>query len=176
MPYPSLLHPEPLPLWQFTADPYLHRRHSNTVPSLRGVSGSWCTQGSICTLQESISSVLCKFWQLCGGVNGDLLQEGICHTQVCCPQSPSLLHCPLLACTSTGDTQTQFCLSLCGVPGSWCMQDLFEPSEYFWRVRDSILNAISSLLPSCWGFSFARGPEVSPQSHSSTTQLPLGMT
>ena len=32
--------------------------------------------------------VLCKFWQLCGGVNGDLLQEGLCHTQVCCTQSP----------------------------------------------------------------------------------------
>ena len=31
MPYPSLLHPEPLPLWQSTADLYLHRRHSDTV-------------------------------------------------------------------------------------------------------------------------------------------------
>ena len=31
MPYPGLLHPEPLPLWQSTADPYLHRRHPNTV-------------------------------------------------------------------------------------------------------------------------------------------------
>ena len=31
MPYPGLLHPEPLPLWQATADSYLHRRHSNTV-------------------------------------------------------------------------------------------------------------------------------------------------
>ena len=30
--------------------------------------------------------VLCKFWQLYGGVNGDLLQEGLCHTQVCCTQ------------------------------------------------------------------------------------------
>ena len=28
--------------------------------------------------------VLCKFRQLYGGVNGDLLQEGLCHTQVCC--------------------------------------------------------------------------------------------
>ena len=27
--------------------------------------------------------VLCKFWQLYGGVNGDLLQEGLCHTEVC---------------------------------------------------------------------------------------------
>ena len=25
--------------------------------------------------------VLCKIWQLCGVVNGDLLQEGLCHTQ-----------------------------------------------------------------------------------------------
>ena len=24
--------------------------------------------------------VLCKFWQLFGGVNGNLLQEGLCHT------------------------------------------------------------------------------------------------
>ena len=31
MPYPGLLHPEPLPLQQSTADLYLHRRHSNTV-------------------------------------------------------------------------------------------------------------------------------------------------
>ena len=31
--------------------------------------------------------VLCKFWQLYGGVNGDL-QEGLCRTQVCCPSPP----------------------------------------------------------------------------------------
>ena len=41
---------------------------------------SWCTQGSVCALQESVSPVLCKFWWLYGGVNGDLLQEGLCHT------------------------------------------------------------------------------------------------
>ena len=29
--YPGLLHPEPLTLWQATADPYLLRRHSDTV-------------------------------------------------------------------------------------------------------------------------------------------------
>ena len=33
--------------------------------------------------------VLYKFWQLCGGVNGNLLPEGLRHTQVCCTQSPS---------------------------------------------------------------------------------------
>ena len=46
MPYPGLLHPEPLPLWQATADLYLWKRHSNTQRqvwlSLCGVS--WCAQ------------------------------------------------------------------------------------------------------------------------------------
>ena len=57
-------------------------------------------------LQESISPVLCKFCQLYGGVNGDLLQEGLCHTQVCCSQSPCPCGRQLLTCTSTGDAQT----------------------------------------------------------------------
>ena len=33
---------------------------------------------------------LCKFWQPYSRVNGALLQEGLCHSQVCCTQSPSL--------------------------------------------------------------------------------------
>ena len=47
MPYPGLLHPEPLPLGPATADPHLLRRHPDTVLSLSlcGVSGSWCAQG-----------------------------------------------------------------------------------------------------------------------------------
>ena len=68
--------------------------------------GSWCKQCSVCALQEFVSPVLCKFWRLYGGVNGDLLQEGLCHTQVCCTQSACGR--PLLTCTSSGDTQTQF--------------------------------------------------------------------
>ena len=46
MPHTGLGNPEPLPLRQATADPYLHRRHSNTQRqvwlSLCGVS--WCPQ------------------------------------------------------------------------------------------------------------------------------------
>ena len=34
---------------------------------------SWCTRGFVCALQESVSSVLCKFWRFYSGVNGDLL-------------------------------------------------------------------------------------------------------
>ena len=100
----------------------------------------------------------------------DLLQEGLCHIHVCCTQSPCPCSSPLLTCTSTGDTQTQFCLSLCGVSGSWCTQGLFEPSKCFWQVWGLILKVISPLLPSFWGFSFAFGRGVSPQGRSRAMQ------
>ena len=83
-------------------------------------------------------------------INGNLLQEGLCHTQVYCTQSPCPHSSPLRTRTSSADTQTQFCLSLNGVSGSWCTQGLFELSEHLWRVWSLMLNAISPLLPSCW--------------------------
>ena len=101
--------------------------------------GSSCTQVSLCALPESVSPVLCKFWRLYGGVNGDLLQEGLCHTQVYCTQSPCPFSSPLLTHAFSGDTQTQFCLSLCGVSGSWSAQGWFEPFEHLWWVWDLIL-------------------------------------
>ena len=70
------------------------------VGSLLLSPGSWCTQSFVCALQESISPVLCKFWQLYSGVNGNLLQGGLCHTQVCCIQSPCPCGCPLLTILS----------------------------------------------------------------------------
>ena len=75
MPYPGLLHPEPLFLWQSTAEPHL----LNTV-----------------------------------------------------------------------DIQTQFCLRLCG--GLWVLVH----TKFLWWVWGLILNEILPLLPSCWGFSFAK--------------------
>ena len=45
--------------------------------------------------------VLCKFWQLYGEVNGNLLQEGLCDTQVCCTQSPCPCSRPLVIHTSS---------------------------------------------------------------------------
>ena len=92
------------------------------VGSLLLSPGSWCTEGFVCALQESVSPVLCKFCgvELYGGVNGDLLQEGLCHTQVRCIKSPCPCSRPLLTHTSSGDTQRQVWLNLCGVP--WCAQ------------------------------------------------------
>ena len=71
--------------------------------------------------------------QLYGGINGNLLQEGLYHTQIYCTQSCCPCSSPLLTHTSSGNTQTLFCLSLCGVSGSWCSQGLFEPSERLWQ-------------------------------------------
>ena len=122
--------------------------------------GSWYTHVSVYALQESVSPVLCKFWQLYGGVNGALLQEGLYHTQVYCTQSPSPFNSPLMTRTSAEDIQTQFRLSLWGCSGSWCTQGLFEPSESLCWVLGLILSAIFPVLQSCWGF-FALGHGVS---------------
>ena len=115
------------------------------VGSLLLSPGSWCSRGSVCDLHASVSPVLCKFWWLYGGINGDLLQEGLCQTQVCCTPSPCPCGSPLLTQTSTGDTQRQFWLSLCGVSGSWCTQGLFALSKGLWWGRGLVLNTI---LPS----------------------------
>ena len=162
-PNPEAGHPTPLPETP---------EHSSTslgqspVGSLLLSPGSWCIQNFICALKESVSPVLCKFWQLYDGVNGDLLQEVLCLTHVCWTQSPV----PVVVQGWPGDAQTQFWLSLCGVCGSWCAQGLFEPSEHLWWVWGLILKAISPLLLSYQGFSFALGwgylLKVTPVLHS----------
>ena len=132
------------------------------VWSLLFSPGSWCTRFT-CALQKSISQSY---------VNSGCSMVGLMVT------SPKRTYAIVTArarllptCTSTGDTQTQFCLSLCGVSRSWCTQGMFEPSDRLWQVCGLILNVISSPLPSFWGFSFALGCGISPHSHSSTCCL-----
>ena len=123
----ALLNSVPPTLQQATTNPCLTRDSW----TLMGKSGSlsfgvtapflWVLvcKMFVCALQESVSPVLCKFWWFYGGVNGDLLQEGLHHTQVCCTQSPCPCSRPLLTHTFAGDSQTQFWLSLCG--GLWIL-------------------------------------------------------
>ena len=69
---------------------------------------SWvlvCTRFCLCPPRVCFP-VLCKFWRLYVGVNGNLLQEGLCNTQICCTQSLCPCRRPLLIHTSVGDTQT----------------------------------------------------------------------
>ena len=143
VPNPAAGHCRPMPPLETPGHSWASLGQSLVGPLLLS-PGSWCTQGSACALQESVSPVLCKLWQLCGGVNGDLLQEGLCHTQVYCTQSPCPCSSPLLIRTSTGDTQTQFWLSLCGVSGSWWAQGLFEPMIK--GLRDKTISTYSQTL------------------------------
>ena len=148
-------------LQQATTDSCLHQRFLHTseqvwVSLLCGHAPfSWVLVHTVVCLcpPRVYFPVLCKFWQLCDGVNGDLLQEGLCHTQSCRTQSPCLCSPTLLTCTSAGDTQTQVCPTPCGVSGSWCAQGLFEPSERLWWEWGLILNMNLPLLLCCWGFS-----------------------
>ena len=79
--------------------------------------------------------VLYKFWQLYGGFNDDLFQESLCHTQVCCTQSPCPHGRPLLTHTFSGDTQTQFWLSLYGVSGVlWDWSSVFLGLWVVWAL------------------------------------------
>ena len=85
-PNPAAGHPQPmLPLE--TPGPSWGSLRQSLVGSLLLSPGSWCTQGFVCTLKVSVFPVLCKFWPPYGEVNGDLVQEGLCNTQVYCTQS-----------------------------------------------------------------------------------------
>ena len=108
------------------------------VGSLLFSPGSWCAQALVCALQETCV----KFWRLYGGVNGDLLQAGLCHTQVYCTQSPCPCSSPLLTHTSTGDTLSY--VSLC------------DPRDY--SPPASSLHGISQAKIVEWiAISFSRG-------------------
>ena len=48
-----------------------------------------------------------------------------------------------------------------GALGPGAPKVVFETSECLWKVWGLILNVISPLLPSCWGFAFALGCGVS---------------
>ena len=126
VPNPAASHHQPTPLLETPGHSQASLGQS-LVGSLLLSLRSWHAQASVCALRESVSPVLCKFWHLYGGVNGDPLQEGLCHTQVYFTQSSFPCSSPLLTHTTAGETQTQFWLSLCGVSGFWCIQGLFEP-------------------------------------------------
>ena len=96
-----------------------------------------------------------------------LLQPAIPKSAAPRSSTPVAVHC---CPVPSQETLKQFCLSLYGKFGSQGAQGLFEPSEPVCQVWGLILNEISPLLSSCWGFSFALGCGVSPQICSSTAQ------
>ena len=130
-----LLHSVPLILKQATFDPCLCWRlldiHRQVWVSLLWGHCPFLLGSDmhkfLSAIQVSVSPILSMFWRFYGGVNGDLLQECLCHTQVCCTQSPRHCGWPLLTNTFAGGTQTQFCLSLRGVPGAGAHKVCLSP-------------------------------------------------
>ena len=107
-------------LQQAAADPHLPG-DSWTLPGesgsvSRGVPApfSWVLVHKVCLCPPRVRfPVLGKFSWLYGGVNGDLLPEGLCHTQVCGTQSPCPCSRPLPKLASAGD-----CWTVTGMSGS----------------------------------------------------------
>ena len=117
----ALLHSVHLTLHQATAAPRLCCRFLDThrqvwVSLLWGhcsflLSPGAC-KGFVCALQECVSPVLCKLWWVYCRANGDFLQKGLRHTQICCTQSPCPHGSLLLTRTSTGDAQNSVSVSV----------------------------------------------------------------
>ena len=74
------------------------------VESLLLSPWSWCIQGSVCALQESVSPVLCKFWWLYSGAKGNLLQKVAIIFINSNTQWPQPCSWPPLTPASTGDS------------------------------------------------------------------------
>ena len=97
--------------------------------SLSPGSFSWilmCTSFCLCPPKVYFPSpvkVLLALWW----VNSNLLQEGLYHTQIYLTQSPCPCSSPLLTLISSGDTQTQFCLSLWGLWVLVCTRFCLSP-------------------------------------------------
>ena len=89
------------------------------VGSLLLSPGSWCSQ-VLFVPSKSLFPMSCV--SPGGSMVGFMVTspEGLCHSHVCCSQSPCLCGRPLLAHTSAGDAQRQVWLSLCGF--SCCTQ------------------------------------------------------
>ena len=139
----ALPHSVPPTLQQAATDPCLHWRRLLDIHGQVRVSLLWghCffllgpgAHKVLFVPSESAFPIQCNFWWLYGGANGDLLQEGLCHTPVCCTQSPCPCSRPLLTHTSAGDTHskadlapslwgllfcTRFCLSPQSISGGY---------------------------------------------------------
>ena len=65
------------------------------VGSLLLAPGSWCTQGSVCALQESVCPVLCKFWWLYGELMATSSKRAYAIPRSTAPRAPApaAVHC-----------------------------------------------------------------------------------
>ena len=106
-------HSRPPPTHASTGDSWTLTGKSGSVPCGVTAPFSWVLVNMFLLCPPRVYfPVLCKVWQLYGGVNGDLLQEGLHHTQVCCTQSLCSFSSQLLTHTSTGVAQSSVSVSV----------------------------------------------------------------
>ena len=92
-----LLHSVPPALQQVTTDPRLCQRlldtHGKSGSVSCGVtallSWSWHAEGFVCALQESVSPVLCKSWQLYGGLMATSSKRAYATPRSTAPRAPA---------------------------------------------------------------------------------------
>ena len=93
-PSPTAVHCWPTPLLE-TPGLLWASLGQSLVGSLLLSPGSWCTQGSVCALQESVSPVLYKFWRLCGGLMVTSSKRAYAIPRSSAPRAPApaAVHC-----------------------------------------------------------------------------------
>ena len=99
----------------------------------------WCTQGSVCAFQGSISQSCVSSGSSMAGLMVTSSKRACAIPQAAAPE-------PLFLRQSTADPLLHrgrpgtVPFSLCGVPGSWCTQGLFEPSAHSGTVQPAMKN------------------------------------
>ena len=97
-PNPAASHCRPMPPPETTGHLWASLGHS-LMGSLLLLPGSLCVQGSVCVLWESVSLVLCKFWQLYGGLMATSSKRAYAIPRSAAPRAPApvAVHCwPIL--------------------------------------------------------------------------------
>ena len=139
---------------QATVDPRLcPSLGQSLVGALLLSPGSWCTQGS--ASQACVSS-----GGSTAGLKATSSKRAFATPRSAAARTPALQQATADPALRRRRPDTVLAQSLWSL---WFLvyTSLLDPSEHLWRVRGLVLNAISPLLPSCWGFSSALGRGVS---------------
>ena len=175
----TLLHPVPPTLQQSTIDPRLHQRLLDTprqacISLLWGHSSFLLGPGAHKVLFVPSKSL---FPQSCVSSDGSVVglmvtssKRAYAIPKSAAPRAPALaaVHCwPVPPQETLKHNSGSVSVASLG-PG---VHSLFEPFEHLWWVCSLILNALSPLLRSCWGFFFALGCGVSFLVGSNILQL-----
>ena len=156
----ALSAPDPAARHRWPTPPLETPEHSRAslgqslVESLHLSPGSWCMRFCL-PPPRAYFPAMCKLWRLYDGVNGDLPQEGLCHTPVGYTQSPcpcsspqeTLKHSSVsVSVGSLGPGAHKICLSPLSVSGRYGFDskcNFTPPSVLLWHL----------LFPWMWGIS-----------------------